>query len=562
MSETSASLNPAQAMQRAARLQAQGQPAQAEQIYRSILAEHPEHHAAYHSLGLLACHVGNNKLAIDLLAQAIKLDAKIALYHSNLCELLRREGRLFEAVTAGNKAVAIAPDDADARYNLGLAYADSGDWAAAIKHYERLLEMTPQHGLAWNNLGAALEALDRTAAALAAYRRAVAINPQHAEAQNNLGVLLSAYGRPSEARQCFAAALATRPDFAEAHYNQSSLKTWQSDDPQLQTLRSIAADDSQPLETRIRMNFALGKALEDIGDYEQSFAAYQTGNSLKFASSPYRESSAETVFEQVRTLFNPDFFAARKPSAIVDQTPVFIVGMPRSGTTLIEQILSSHRYVYGAGELTTLHETIRGSLDQYQVGSLFERLDEALPQLDYLQMGKTYLQQVRKLDEHALRITDKMPANFFFIGFIRLMLPGAKIIHVRRDPLDTCLSCYTRLFNNTMDFTYDLKALGNYYSRYARLMQHWQEVLPAGTIFTISYEGLVKDPRRHVQQLLEYVGLPWDDACLEFYRNPRQVKTASVNQVRQPLYQSSIGRWQRYAVQLEPLRQILSSGSV
>lgn len=549
-----------QAMAEAARLQDQGQLAKAEGLYRQVLAISPEFHPAWHALGLLAHAVGKLPLAADLISKAIALEATIPLYHRNLGEICRRLGRLPEAITAGERATTLAGDDLDAHYNLGLAYTDSGRHGEAIPCYRRALTLNPAHNLSWNNLGAALEKMGDKAGAEEAYAKAVAIDPRHAEAQNNLGAIYSEQGRLDEARHSFKAAISARPGFVEAHYNLSSLKTYTADDPHLAQLHTLAEQAaSLPVAARIRYNFALGKAWEDVGEYDRAFAAYAEGNRLQHSLLPHDEAQAEAVLTRIKKIFTPDFLT-KPPEAfsgsLAGKTPVFIVGMPRSGTTLIEQILASHPAVFGAGELIDLHEVIHGAPGAI-TGQPFSNWAPRLADADFRALGENYLERVWRLSPEAAYITDKMPANFFYIGMIRRMLPQARIIHAMRDPMDSCFSCFARLFNDTMAFAYDLGTLGRYYVRYMQLMDHWQATLPEGSILDVRYEEVVADVEGQARRMLAFLGLPWDDACLNFHKNKRPVKTASVAQVRKPIYTTSVARWQRFAPHLEPLLEIV-----
>lgn len=553
-------INSDQAMTEAARLQAAGNLAAAEGLYRGILASTPEFHPAWQALGLIACQVGKLPLAADLIGKAITLDSSVPLYHRNLGEICRRLGRLVEAIGAGERAVALAPDDRDAHYNLGLAYTDSNRHGEAILCYRRALTLNPAHNLSWNNLGAALEKMGDKAGAEEAYARAVAIDPRHAEAQNNLGAIYSEQGRLDEARHSFKAAISARPGFVEAHYNLSSLKTYTAEDPHLAQLHTLAAQAaSLPVAARIRYNFALGKAREDVGEYDRAFAAYAEGNRLQHSLLPHDEAQAEAVLTRIKKIFTPDFLTKPDgafPPNLGGKTPVFIVGMPRSGTTLIEQILASHPNVFGAGELIDLHEVIHGAVGAI-TGQPFTAWAPKLTADDFQHLGEEYLERVWRLNPEAAYITDKMPANFFYIGMIRRMLPQARIIHAMRDPMDSCLSCFARLFNDTMAFAYDLGTLGRYYVRYMQLMDHWQATLPEGTILNVRYEEVVADVEGQARRMLAYLGLPWDDACLDFHNNKRLVKTASIAQVRRPIYTTSVARWQRFGPHLDPLFEIV-----
>lgn len=543
----------------AARAELAGLPAQAEACYRQILQQDPRFDPAWHALGLLAFHAGNVAMAVQCIDQAIACNDGAALYHRNLGEILRRQGRLEQAIAAGQKACALAPADLDAHYNLGLAYTDAQDYPNAIACYQAALRLDPRHGLSWNNLGSALEQVAGKDEARAAYERAVAIDPQHAEAQNNLGAIYSEQGNLDEARAAFQRAIDVRPTFVEAHYNLSSLKSYCVGDPHLAMLEKVyAGRESLSEQARIRYSFALGKALDDIGQYDRAFAAYEEGNGLQHRLLPVNEACDDAELASILAIFDEAFFASRRgwKGAADGRTPVFIVGMPRSGTTLLEQILSSHPSVHGAGELADLHQVVTeaaGSDGTRPFSGGVAMLGEA----DIERIGRAYLERVWKHSPGSRFITDKMPANFFYLGIIHLALPQARIIHAMRDPMDSCFSCYSRLFNSTMGFAYDQGTLGRYYVRYMTLMQHWHKVLPEGTILDLPYEDIVADTEAQARRVLEFVGLPWDENCLQFHKNERLVKTASMAQVRRPIYKTSVARWKHFARHLQPLHEIV-----
>jgi tetratricopeptide (TPR) repeat protein len=545
-------------MEQAQACERAGKMAEAEGCYRRIIADDPKFHPAFHALGLLAYGAGNLPLAADLLKAAIALDKKVALYQRNYGEMCRRLGLLDAAIAAGRQTVKLAPADLDAHYNLGLAYSDAKDFEPAIVAYRRAIKLDARHGLSWNNLGSAMEQQGDKDAAELAYARAVELNPQHAEAQNNLGAIDSERGKLDDARACFAAAIAAKPEFVEAHYNLSSLKTYQKDDPHLALLEGVYANRASLTDhARIRYCFALGKALDDTGEYDRAFTAYEEGNRVQHALLPMDERQADSMLDNIIRVFDDAFFAARKPAVpetMAGRSPIFIVGMPRSGTTLLEQILCSHASVYGAGELVNLSEVIAALTG---AGKPFTDTVAGLSAEDMRRLGEEYVKRVWMLSPDSAYITDKMPANYFYLGLIHLALPNARIIHAMRDPMDSCFSCYSRLFNDTMEFAYDQGTLGRYYVRYMKLMQHWHKVLPEGRILDLRYEEMVADTEKQARRVLEFVGLPWDENCLQFHKNDRLVKTASVAQVRRPIYKTSVSRWKHFARHLRPLFELV-----
>lgn len=536
-----------------------GQAAQAHYLYANIVKDYPSCDQAWHGLGLLALQHGNLPQAISFVEAAIASNQKISLYHRNIGEMYRRHGQLEKAVAACKRARSLTPNDLDTHYNLALAYTEAKDFAKAVKAYEAALRLDERHGLSWNNLGSALEQRGDKQRALAAYQRAVQLNPAHAEAQNNLGAMLSEIGQLDDARSCFEQALAAMPHFVEAHYNLSALKTYTPADPHLAMLEGLhGARERLSTHARIRYCFAIGKALEDTADYDRAYASYAEGNQLQHQLQPTDEARADLELDRIIAIFTKEFFAARAPSAAVqrpDRRPVFIVGMPRSGTTLLEQILSSHGAVYGAGELSHLHNAVQAALPD--PGRPFADGVQCLDAAQIQAIGEEYMRRVWQLAPEATVITDKMPANFFYLGVLHLALPNARIIHSMRDPMDSCFSCYARLFNSSMAFAYDQGTLGRYYVRYMKLMQHWQRVLPPGTILDLAYEDMVADTEQQARRVLAFVGLPWEPRCLEFYNNARLVKTASMAQVRRPIYSTSVARWKHFARHLGPLHAIV-----
>jgi len=552
-------LTPQQALAEAEAELVAGRLTEAAALCQSLLQAAPDSHEALHLLGLAAYQAGQAEEAMELVGRAIALDGSQAAYLRNLGEMLRRAGRLEEAVAAGRRATALDSTDAGAWYNLGVAMAACGESGEAIACYRRITVADPEHNLAFNNLGALLEAAGEQDAAEEAYAEAIAIDPRHAEAQNNLGAILSAKGELERARACFAAAIDARPSFVDPHFNLSTLKRYVSGDPHLPILEALFYQrHKMPPADRARLGFAVGKARADLGAHERAFKAYAEGNRLKRLSFHYDEAQSERSVEAIIRAFSPEFLAARRGPAPPDaDTAVFIVGMPRSGTTLIEQILASHPQVHGAGELSDLDEIVR-TLHQ-SVGRPFPEALADLGPDDLRALGEAYLKPLKAHAPGARRITDKMPANFFYLGLIHLMAPGARIIHSRRNPMDTCLSNFTRLFNHTMEFAHDLSELGRYYRRYRRLMDHWSTVLPERTVLEVDYEAVVEDLEGQARRMIDYLGLPWDDACLAFHRNPRPVQTASIAQVRRPIYRSSLERWRAYEKDLGPLVSALGA---
>jgi hypothetical protein len=314
----------------------------------------------------------------------------------------------------------------------------------------------------------------------------------------------------------------------------------------------------QAFEDRLSLHFALGKAWLDIGDLERAFAHLGEGNRMKRATLAYDAAATAQWIASIATQLSPDLLDLRRGAGELSQTPVFVIGMPRSGTTLIEQILASHPQVHGAGERPHLRRSILHALGLNGLPPYPEAVGVLQP-AHLAQIGRDYLDKTAGLAPRASRIVDKLPGNFLYAGLIPLVLSGARIIHCRRDAMDVCLSCYSKLFASEHEYSYDLAELGLFYRAYEGLMRHWRQTLPNSTFLEIDYEAVVDDLEHEARRLIEFCGLPWDESCLSFYATRRPVRTASMNQVRQPISRNSVGRWRAYRAHLEPLLAALGN---
>jgi Sulfotransferase family len=320
--------------------------------------------------------------------------------------------------------------------------------------------------------------------------------------------------------------------------------TFASGDPHLAAMQKlVVAPEALSKTDRIKLNFALGKAYADLKDHRRSFQHLLAANAGKRAMVAYDEPVALALFDRIEATFSCELIAARSGGGDPSRRPIFVLGMPRSGTTLVEQILASHPMVHGAGELETLSEVV---LAVGSPGSTTIPYTDFVPALDraaLMSIGAHYLAALNERVPSGERVTDKMPTNYYFAGLIHLALPNAKIIHTVRDPLDTCMSCFSKLFAGAQNHTYDLGELGRYYKRYERLMTHWRRVLPPDRILDVRHEDVVADLETQERRIVSYCGLPWSDLCLSFHETDRPVRTASVTQVRKPIYKSAVGRW-------------------
>lgn len=463
---------------------------------------------------------------------------------------LRALGRPAEALASLDRALDLQPGLVDAHHNRGAALRDLNRPAAALASFERLMALDPSRADAHYNRGVVLNDMNRPTEALASYDQALTLNPGLAEAHNGRGVLLMALGRLDEASVAFDRAIALSPSNARFYFNLTQSKRITRGDPRLAAMERLTQDAaSLRADERIDLDFALAKAFADIGDTRRAFRHLAQGNARKRRLVAYDEAATLRAFEQMGAAFSAEVMHADTDAGEPSRMPVFIVGMPRSGTTLCEQILASHPQVFGAGESDAFTHAINGLAGVAKSPEALSRISADRRR----QLGIGYVRRLAEMAPDAMRITNKAPGNFGFVGLIRLALPNARIIHMRRDPVATCLSCFETLFAEALPYAFDLGELGRYYRGYEVLMNHWRKVMPAGSMLEVDYEDLVTDFEAQARRIVAYCGLEWDRRCLDFQRTERLVRTASARQVRQPIYATSIARWKAYKPHLGPL---------
>jgi tetratricopeptide (TPR) repeat protein len=529
----------------------------AARYYREALARQPDNFDALHLLGVVRAQQGQYQEARLLIAKALSLQPHNPGALSNLGNVLSELGYVHEAVASLNRAVALQPDSVEAQYNLGNALSKGRRYEEAIATYRGVLERRPRFTAAQFALAQTLRDLNRHEEALAVLAQVLDHEPRNADAYNRRGVILRELGRPEQALQAFDASIALDPTQTEPYLALVSLKGVTLDDPRIAAMERLAGRSDLPPDRRSLLLFALAAAYERAERHSESFAHLLEANRLKRGLFTYDEAPARRRFARLRQMFTPELLARRAGLGAESDLPIFVLGFPRSGTTLVEQILASHPAVHGAGELPFMGLIAAGLKAQ---GSVF--FPECLPLIEgtaLRQAGEAYIERLRALAPDAKRITDKMPDNYLFIGLIHLILPRARILLLRRDPLDTCLSCFGQHFASELNYTYDLTELGRFHRMYLDLMDHWRRVLPAGAMLEVQYEAVVENLEAEARRILDYCGLPWDPRCIDFHQSDRLVRTASVDQVRQPLYRTSLQRWRRYEAQLAPLTLALAS---
>jgi len=489
---------------------------------------------------------------------------------------LHEAGDVEGAAAFYDRALEIAPNYPDALQLLGLAAYHRGDFERAAKLISRAIKLAPRAPEYHNNLGIALRNLGRHEEAIASYRRAIALRPNYADAHNNFGVTLRDLDRTDEAIEQYRRAIADDPEYVEAHRHLSYLVRHGAGDPEIEAMERLYANESLGDDRRLHLAFALGKAYDDFGETRRAWEFYVAGNRMQRAARsrvPTSRGALGRLFQKARGMidleteinvvsfrnhvqalkssFDESLFERFADAGYRDAAPIFVVGMPRSGTSLTEQILASHSRVAGAGELPAMADLVRAFCARKSVETLSDAVAKAEPG-DFAEIGRDYVALLRRRGGKAPFVVDKMPSNYQFIGLIRLILPDAKVVHCSRDPRDIGLSIYKRYFRSS-EFAYacDLGEIGGHLKLYADLMAHWHAVLP-GFVHDLNYERLVADQREETAALLAFCGLEWEDACLEFYKTDRAIQT-DAERVRIPIHAGSVGAWKNYEKELAPL---------
>jgi tetratricopeptide (TPR) repeat protein len=498
---------------------------EAETLLRAHLKQHPTDVAAIRMLAEVAARLSRYPDAENLLARCLELAPSFTAARHNYAVILHRQNKSTEALAEVARLLAADPRNPGYRNLRAAILSRIGDTDQAIDLYTTILAEYPRQPKAWMSFGHVLKTAGRQDESVSAYRRCIELAPQ----------------------------------LGEAWWSLANLKTFRFDAPDVPAMQAqLERTDLSP-EDRFHFHFALGKALEDAADFARSFEHYAHGNRLRRAQVGYSADRTHAQVRRTRALFTPDFFAARAAFGAQAPDPIFVVGLPRAGSTLVEQILSSHSAVEGTMELPDIPAMAR-ALGGARARAEASQYPEALATLgadECRALGERYLDQTRiQRKSAAPHFIDKMPNNFAHIGLIHLILPRAKIIDARRHPLGCCFSAYKQHFARGQSFTYDLSDLGRYYRDYVELMAHFDGVLP-GRVHRVIYESMVEDTEAEVRGLLEYCGLPFEERCLEFYKNQRPVRTASSEQVRRPIFRDAVDHWRHYEAWLGPLKDAL-----
>jgi len=491
--------------------------------------------------------------AVDYLVRAINLRPNWAVAHSNIGNALLELELYDKAAMAFEEAITLDSGLVSAIQGLARVEMVRKNPKEALILAEKANKLKPNDVDNVRFIGSVHRDLGNTTRALAYYEDSLSIDPDFEPTIVDKGELLVELGDMVQAATCFRAAIEKNPSSLRSRISLAkALKVTDTNDENLLWLAAFDTNNPDLYEAKaMALQFVLGKAYNDTKQYDLAFQHYARGCKMKRAKVEYSVDRNQLRIEAIKKFFSAETIEKFKGIKNTDATPIFVLGMPRSGTTLTEQIIASHPNVYGAGELNYLLDLVnfRGELPENAYPQSVTKFKKA----DFEKLGKEYLSKIKELAPQSPHITDKMPANHHLIGLIHLILPMAKIVHVNRSPVDTCLSGFFQSFKNGQHHSYDLYESGKYYRGYHDLINHWREVLPAGAFYDVQYEELVADIDNQARNLIAYCGLEWDDRCLEFHKTKRSVKTASVTQVRQPLYNTSVERWRVYEKHLGPL---------
>ena len=559
--------------------------------YQQFLGLMPNHKGTHFHLGIVLEELGRTDRAIEHFKKSIGTTADNAAVHSHLADACSKRKRWVESIEAYQQVLAIQAEDVITMLKLGNVFYAAQRWPESIPLYERALVLQPDNAKAYRQLGTAQQKMGRTKKAIDCFERALSLRPNYVGARIDLALVLRQSGRAKEGLVQLEQAINLGPDHVDAHINLAltlrQLGQTQAAIERLEqfldtvpgcgeayyhislmkpgqelilAVEKLISDPKLPNIDAIYCHFALGNLFNGSKAFDQAFSHFLKANTRQRETYAYDPKENGQVFDRTAKVYSKRFFQRKDKIGSASQLPVFIVGMPRSGTTLVEQILSSHALVHGAGELDALPGVNL---------AIAQELEDANPRPELTTISNNKIvekysaQYLRELTLHcstATRIIDKQPANFSRIGLIKTLFPDARIIHCHRNPLDNCISLFFHCFM-ALTCSFELTELGQYYLQYQRLMSHWQNLFP-GEIFDLQYEELVTDQERVSRQLIDYLDLEWDDNCMDFHANERPVMSPSNMQVRQPMYKTSINRWRHYEKHLQPLINVLQQAHV
>jgi len=564
---------------------------QARKMFVEAVSLNPEYVRAINNLGIVYDRLGDFDLSLEQYKRAVSLSPDYADVYYNMGNLYRDSGDFSQAINSYSKSLEINPGLAPAENNLALVYSDMDDFENAIKHFMQAIAVDPGYKYSYLNYGnlyrkagmygkaaeiykKAIEVdrnfvdayyslacvsvdSDDSEQAIGYFNKTIELDNNYSQAYKNLGNIYKDFGDTEKAKSYFIKAISIQPDYAEAYRELSTVVKLKEDDAELKVMLNMIKDEALSDVQRMHVAYGLARTYESMKKYDNAFEYLETANVLRRKLFPYDAENIVYLAKKIKEVFTEDFIKSNKGFGVSDQSPVFILGMPRSGSSLVEQILATHSDVYGAGELdhiSNLVKRICASRDNINYPECVTQFSHK----DISNMAEEYLGLVGKDDTPEKFITDKMPHNFLYVGLIKVLFPNAKIIHTVRDPIDNCLSIYKTGFYDGHAYADNLKDLGDYYNHYREIMAYWNKLLP-GDIFEVKYEHVVDDQSGQTRRMLEYLELPWEEACLSFYKTKRRVHTASATQVTRGIYRDSLKLWKCYEKQLQPLISVLKS---
>jgi tetratricopeptide (TPR) repeat protein len=505
---------------------------------------------------------GNLQAAVDIFNLILAKVSNSAELHNNRGAILQMMKRYDEALASYDKAIALKPDYANAHFNRGSALKQLNHFEEALASYDKAIALNPGHAEAHNNRGALLQQMRRYDEAIASYDKAIAAKPDHAAAYNNRGTTLLSKGDMREAEKMFRKALELKPDFSDPLHSLVNMRRYRNAEDassaDVKDIRALLGGSKVTPEEKEHLYFALGKIYDDCGLYDEAFENFQQANQIRNSFVSYKAEDVTRLTDGIIEVFSQDFLNRKFAFASESKLSLFIVGMPRSGTTLLGSILSNHPAIATAGELPDMADYALHLGDMLKENVPYPQAAKHItPEIARHIISQYEKRLKRDVKGDVQYVIDKNPLNFRHLGFISMLFPQARIIHCRREPLDTVLSNYFTRFPLTLDYSFDLRNIGHFYREYARLMEHWRTI-PALRMMDVSYENMILHTEQTARAVLEFLGLEWDERCLTPHTNPSPVETASQWQVRQPIYRDSLERWRHYEKHLGPLKETLA----
>ncbi|MBF0368763.1 MAG: sulfotransferase [Magnetococcales bacterium] len=521
------------------------------------LKQLPQTASLWFERGHLLRLAGHHKPAIESLSQALILEPTLISALEEMGLILMGLGQIKQAAAFFQKIVAQDPNHLTALNNLAIIAVRMGDYQTGERLYRHGLAQHPHQAILHCGLGSLLKGTNRHEAAETSYRQATQLAPHFAPAWFGLGGIALDRGELKAAREHFLKALEQHPDFGEVWPHLAKTHRYgPQDQEEIQKMEAALNNPHLSATGRIDLHFALGKVHDDCQAWDRAFHHYDQGNILKRPQAPFDSEAHIQLVQRLIARFSPEWFEKWRDGGLASRRPIFVVGLPRSGTSLVEQILASHPQAFGAGELEHMHALSQTLPTRLNHKAPYPDTLEALTLPHLRRLGQDYLQEIDALSQGAARVINKMPGDFFHLGLIRTLFPKATLIHCRRNLLDTALSIYFQNFLPSHGYAFSLDGIAAYVEGYATLTEQWRNCFP--DLLEIIYEDLVTEPEPHIRRLIDHCGLEWDPACLSFHRSRRMVNTASNAQVREPVHRRSVARWEHYQEYIQPLVQRLT----